>query len=292
MTNIFEGGKRFDPDQYIKTKSGSVLAFVKLLEAIAAGIGIIALVSVSARVSQLSRELLYYISQFSSYLPASFSRVLIELFRNPLLILTIILMLIILDGIGVLMMRYGSSGGGLVRFVHTIRWIAYIIEILCLIVGMVRFVLGLHQTSQAFADVNGANAAIGALGITGWVYFLCSLINLLFYCNYHHDIRVVLKTVQQERSSRRISKVGKNHLAGRSTWFAWGSGLWFICSAFLFIYPIVSHENLLSTETLRQISKYIAPIALSGINFIIALLVFLKYLCLRICMRNFNKMHK
>ena len=183
MNNLleFQNHKQAVADRYLKTASGSVLAFTKMLEAIAAGIGIIMLVFVSDAMSKTIREITALINQsFYFVLPTKFADAISNLIRYPMLIPVIVLLLIILDGIGVLMMRYSGSGERLVSLVHRIYWITFLIEIIALIVGMLRFVLGLDDISQAMGNNQSVFTSLGSLGIFVWIYFFAALIGLLF----------------------------------------------------------------------------------------------------------------
>ena len=294
MNNLFGGGNhnRFNPDCYLKTASGSVLAFTKMLEAIAAGIGIVMLVFVSEAISGTIREISLLINQYFHFVfPEKIADTLSNLVRYPMLLPVIILLLIILDGIGVLMMRYSRSGEGLVQIIHTVYWLSLVIEIIALIIGMLRFVLGLDDLSQAMSGNQSVYTSLGSMGIFVWIWFLAALIGLLFYYNYHHDICTVLKAVYQERVSGKPVSVQKNHLAGRSGWFAWGSGCYFVLSAILVIYPLLTKTNLISDEKIREMTDIPAMVLLI-INMLISLISFAKYLSLRICVRNFQKVHK
>ena len=111
-----------------------------------------------------------------------------------------------------------------------------------------------------------------------------------FFC-YHHDICIVLKSVMQERRSENPVNVKKNRLAGRSGWFGWGTGCYFVLSAILFIYPLLTKTNLISDDAIKELTD-IPVMILMAINFIISLISFMKYLSLRICVRNFQKVHK
>ena len=106
---------------------------------------------------------------------------LCNLVRYPMLLPVIIMLLIFLDGIGVLMMRYSRSGEGLVRIIHTVYWLCLLIEIIALIIGMLRFVLGLDDLSKAFGGNQSVYASLGSMRIVFWILFFSVLIGLLFY---------------------------------------------------------------------------------------------------------------
>ncbi len=295
MNNLLESQSHKQPiaDQYLKTTSGSVLVFTKILEAIAAGIGMIKLVFMSDAISKkIIREIIVWIYQsFYFVLPAEFADAISNPGRYSIIIPVIVLLLIILDGIGVLMMRYSGSGERLVSFVHRIYWIAFLLEIIALIVGMLRFVLRLDDISQALSNNQSVFTAVRSLGIIAWLYFFAALIGLLFYCNYHHDICIVLKAVIQERQSENPVNVKKNRLSGRSGWLAWGAGIWFVLSAILLIFPLLTKTTLISDDTIKELID-IPVMILTFINLIISLISFMKYLSLRICVRNFQRAHK
>lgn len=216
---------------------------------------------------------------------------LCNLVRYPMLLPVIIMLLIFLDGIGVLMMRYSRSGEGLVRIIHTVYWLCLLIEIIALIIGMLRFVLGLDDLSKAFGGNQSVYASLGSMRIVFWILFFSVLIGLLFYCNYHHDICAVLQTINQERVSGKPVKVKKNHLAGRSGLLAWATGCYFVLSAILVIYPLLTKTNLISDETIKEMTN-IPSMVLLSINMLISLISFVKFLSLRICVKSFQKVHK
>ncbi|MBQ6519953.1 MAG: hypothetical protein IJI14_14610, partial [Anaerolineaceae bacterium] len=62
-------------------------------------------------------------------------------------------------------------------------------------------------------------------------------------------------------------------------------------SAILFIYPLLTKTNLISDEAIKELTD-IPVMILTWINFLISLISFAKYLSLRICVRNFQKIHK
>ncbi len=279
-------------DRYLKTPSASVFAFTKFLEMIAAGLGMIVLVFVSDAVSGAVREITEAVCMtFYFVVPEKLAGTLSNLVRYPMLIPVSILVLIILDGLGVLMMRYTGSGEGLVQLIHRIYWLTFLIEIIFLIVGMIRFVLGLDDLSRAMGSNQSMYSTLGAMGAIAWIYFFVTLIFLLFYCNYHHDICVVLETVSAERRSAGPVTVKKNRLAGRSGWFAFGTGCYFVFSAILFFYPLLTETNVISDEKIKEMTN-LPYMAVMGINMLISLISFAKYLSLRICVGNFQKMHK
>ena len=294
MNILFGGSARKRPaaERYLKTASGSVLAFTKMLEAIAAGIGIIMLVFVSEAIAATIIRITALINQaYYFFLPEKIADTINRLIRYPMLIPVLILLLIVLDGIGVLMIRYSGSGDGLVTLVHRISWIRYLIEIIALILNMLRYVLGLDDISQAMGGNAFLFSSLGPMNIFIWLLFFITLIDLLFMCNYHHDICTVLKAVRKERRSETPVNVGKNRLVFRSGLFAFGAGFYFVFSAILFFYPLLTKTNLISDETIRKMTDIPAMVVLAG-NLIISLLTFAKYLSLRICAGNFGKVHK
>ncbi|MBQ6521128.1 MAG: hypothetical protein IJI14_20665, partial [Anaerolineaceae bacterium] len=62
-------------------------------------------------------------------------------------------------------------------------------------------------------------------------------------------------------------------------------------SAILFIYPLLTKTNLISDEAIKELTD-IPVMILTWINFLISLISFAKNPSLRICVRNFQKIHK
>ena len=280
-----DNNDRINPDLYIKTSSGSILAVMKLLEAIAASLGFAAVLATSNGIASLTEQVVNAVNESLNYLLPSFTARLAGTFARFILLLpAIMLLLVILDGIGVFIMRVSGQGATLVRFVHTIYWLGYIIQIVLFAGG---FIYSLFEINSSMSESSSLVTAILGLYIPVFASTLCCM---LFVCNYHHDIMVVLGTVQMERLTGKIHPVGKNHLMGRSGWLAAGSGILCASSAFLFIYPLVTGIQIVPEETLESLQK-IGAMAILGFNLFFWLTVFLKYLSLRICMGNFRKYH-
>lgn len=294
MEDLLTGEKRkyFDPRLYINTLSGFLLAFIKMIESAAAAAGLI-LVLHRARLGALSlQELLAPLQQLSNLVPAADlpTLPLIPLRYQPV-IPFVILVLTILDGIGLLMIRTGASGGGLVRLVHTVLWIGHILMILGVIFWTVRLAAGFGDAGLALrGQSSDAAAAFGLLGAGTYLYGIAAVLVLLFYCNYHHDIRVVLKTVGQEHRTREAAEVGRNHLYGRSFWMMLGSALYTAATVLIFI-ALLPAEPKTSAETAAGKMTEMYGLMVFGANVLFAFLAFLKYAALRRCMRNFRRAH-
>ena len=113
MEDLLTGEKRkyFDPRLYINTLSGFLLAFIKMIESAAAAAGLI-LVLHRARLGALSlQELLAPLQQLSDLVPAvDLSWLPLIPLRYQLAITFVILVLTIMDGVGLLLIRTGTSG--------------------------------------------------------------------------------------------------------------------------------------------------------------------------------------
>ena len=291
----FNNGKnsgRFDPSVYIKTKSGSILAIIKLLEAIAACIGLIGLFIGFAGITAITDKITEAVYEISnSFLPVLTTRLAGNLARFSFLLPMIILALIILDGLGTFMMRYAGTGEGIVRFVHFICWVRYIIEIIFFIIGIIWHLYSLRQLNNTAGGSSTLFVSLGMLGIFVYPVLAAAFAYLLFLCGYHHDICTVLKTVQEEKRTGYNVAAGDNHLPGRSSWLAWGSGIAFVNSAMLFIYPLVTNKQFVDVDT-SKMGLDLGSTVLLGSHFVLWLLIFLKYLSLRICAGNFRKYHE
>lgn len=286
--------KQFDAGIYIKTVSGSILAFVKILEAIIAGAGIFAILFISDRIAVLSLKIAEYINPYLYYfLPNKIFNIVRNILQFPLLIPAIILLLVILDGIGVFLMRNANTGEGLVSLIHTIYWIFYIIQLVGMVLSAIRLVLGANQVNDAFSNTEGGAAVstvIGGMGVFFFPAFLFSFLITLFMCNYHHDILIVLKTVHSERRSGCLQRVEKNHLVGRTGWFVFGAGL-LLFNSILWLLSVAGNVDFVPNEILENLPK-LAPIVWFGINSVICLVIFMKNFALRRCAKNFQKVHR
>ena len=295
MEDLLTGEKRkyFDPRLYINTLSGFLLAFIKMIESAAAAAGLI-LVLHRARLGALSlQELLAPLQQLSNLVPAvDLSWLPLIPLRYQLAITFVILVLTILDGVGLLLIRTGASGGGLVRFVHTVLWIGHILMIIGVIFWTVRVAGGFGSAGRALrGQSSDAAAAFGLLGMSTYLYGIAAVLGLLYYGNYHHDIRVVLKTVEQEHRTREAAAVGRNHLYGRSFWMMLGSVLYAAVSILLLI-GLLSADAKGSAESAAVIRSVMYVTVFLAANALYAVLEFLKYAALCRCMRNFRKVHR
>ena len=282
---------RFNPDVYIKTNSSTILAIIKTIESIAACFGLLGLVisflGVSTAVNHftdsVNEVLLNYLPDISFQLPGF-------LLKLHYLMPALVLVLIILDGFGVFLMRFADRGEELVRFVQFLFWILSILGIILYFGGIILYHVQMNRLNDAFGSSSSLAAISGVMGFFIYPVIAINFLVLLFICNYHHDIYTVLKTVHEEKRTGYNAAVGNNHLMGRSGWLAWSSGAAFAVSAAYLVLPLVTHKQLVPEETRNSLLN-LAPMVLLAINCIICLLVFLKYLSLRICVGHFRKYH-
>lgn len=152
---------RYDPEVYIKTTSGTILAVIKFLEALFAVLGLAGLIFVSSGVSQVVKSMSEYFSSLLNLnLPDAFSLTAGNLSRFTVLLPAAALLLIILDGIGTLLMRTTHSGEGLVNFVHRVYWLWYVLQIVLLLYSVIKNLL--HLTgSQGSASLFSLTGALG-----------------------------------------------------------------------------------------------------------------------------------
>ena len=135
------------------------LAFVKILEAIAAAAGLVYLVLGYFGISTLFDGITASVNAvINQYLPTAIIRLPGFAAKSSFLLPAIFLVLLMLDGIGTFMIRFLNRGENLVRFVHLIYQIAAILEIILFIVVVI---LLLHYASD------GSTAAIAAFGAFG-----------------------------------------------------------------------------------------------------------------------------
>ena len=292
--NDFTNGNNsnhYNPGVYIKTRSGFILAFIKIMEAIAASVCLIVLfIGINGIFASLNNFFLELSQTLSTYLPPSLSQTPGFLTQLPLLLPSLFLLLIIFDGIGIFLMRFANRGESLVRFVHIICWILSLIEIILFIAAIVLSVLGISRMNDATGGFSRFIKSIGAAGIFIYPLFALYFEVLLFKCRYHRDICTVLKTVHEEKQTGQLAVVGQNNFMGRTGWLAWSSGIIFVFTALILIYPLITHKQLVPEESWHSVAN-LAPVITQTIICLFSFLVFLKYLSLRICARNFQKYH-
>ena len=285
--------QRYDPEVYIKTKSGSLFAIIKMFEAAAAGIGLFAFVLFHGMIVLIAQNLLTRFEPLIRIIFPDYAvRLLTTSFRLPAILIVVILLLVVLDGIGVMIIRYGQSGEGLVSFVHLIRWIANIIRILLVIISLLRCVVFFRNAGNLVHGDNGAEKSLAAPGTYVLVCLIVRLVYLIFFCNYHKDIRIILDTVHEERQILLPVRAERQHLAGRCLLITWNAGTYLLFSLLFLVLSIVMGRDLIPESSLREISIAVSPLVLLTVNFLVALLRFLKFIAMRNCVKSFNKAHK
>lgn len=271
-------------DSYIKTSSGTILAVTKILEsAVAAAILFLILYASVSFATVISGFL-------NNYLYESVFFALPDLISNfyGIFLMYLFLILIILDGVGVLLLRFTNSSVRIVEIVHTIYWISFIVDIIELLYALYE---AIKFSVNASGGMQQSTSAIFGLGLVmTYVSFLVVFLVLLFLCNYHHDICTVMKAVVKERQTGQIAEVGKNRLGWKVGLFTWGSGFIFVVSLLYAALYLFSGVNVIP-ESVSENMVVTSGFLLLLMNAFICLLIFLKYFSLRRCYGNFRKIH-
>lgn len=274
-------------EQYINRMSSTVLVFTKVVEGAAAGyvlFHIFRLLSpVIAEFAKGTFDVMRTLELFFKELGLQtlgfdmFSDVLIPGVALPLIayvgifILTIaVLILIVIEAIALLALRFAKNGASLVKVIHQIYLLVCIISLLNFVYAVIMFV---RQSSDLFKIVVGTDDSMIGWNIALITIAIIILISLLLQLFYHKDIVMAMTTVKYEISTGQQGELRKTHLSGISFLFA-------LPYMFLVLAGIIGVLN--NSAGKSEKSQVL-------IGLIIPIIAMLKYLSVCFCNRNLKR---
>lgn len=276
------------PDIYINTGKATVLAIIKLIEALAAGYALYYIIMNPQAVQKIVEDFYNGIT-FSVNTQSSFYSVYQALHNNIQLILAFMLGLIVLDGLGAFFTRFAHKGAGLVRIVHIIRYIFSIIGFIASIYVIYVYISTMVKAAQAANKVGFGDvfAFLGSFELVLYVVFILGAFWILMA--YDRYVARAMKQVSLELKTDQIELLrAKNHLGRESAWLCGILGV----SAILSVIELVAGESVLA-----NVASFIKPIEIlykgSNVISIIAVAAMaIKFFLVNRCSADFDKAHK
>ena len=252
------------PDLYINTGKGTVLAIIKLLEALVAGYGLYYIFTNPQALHKIMNDLFTNLEVNSQSAFASTYQLLTNSIQY---ILAFVLVLIVLDGLGVFFLRTTHKGAGLVKFCHTVRYLFSIVGIIASIAIYVQYIINVVKVTQAAKQFIGDYFAfLGSFELIIDVIILLGVFWLLI--SYDRYVARVMKQVKIETKAGEIQPFKKKNPLGREA--AWLGGISAVAN---FVKPV---------EILRGAN--VISIAVSAV-------VAIKFFLVNRCSADFDRAH-
>lgn len=272
------------PDLYINTSKATVLAIIKLFEALAAGYALYYIFTNPQSLHKIMSDLFKNIEVNSQ---SAFASTYQLLTNSVLYILAFILALIVLDGLGGFFLRITHKGAGLVRFCHLIRYIFSVVGLIASIVIYVQYFINVMKITQTAKQFN-----IGDLfSFLGSFELIIDIIILLgvfwIFITYDRYVAKLMKQVAKETKAGEIQTYNKKNHLGREA--AWLGGIVTVSVA-LSIIEMVAGDSAISA-----IASFVKPVEIlrgaNAISVVVAAVLAIKYFLVSRCSADFDKAH-
>ena len=275
------------PSLYTDTAKATVLALIKLIEALAAGYALYYILANPAAVQGIV-DVFYEGFSFHASAKSAFVRIYQILHDSIHVILAFELLLLVLDGLGSFLVRAAHRGAGLVRLVHIVRYIFTIAGFIGSLVLIFEYTMAIFRTAQTLNKVSFGDlfTYLGSYELVIFVILLLGAFWILLA--YDRCVAGVMKQVSTEIKAGTVLPLKKrNHLGREAIWLAGILGL----SAALSIVELAAGES-----TLASIADYFKPIEIlykgSGIVSIsVTAVMALKYFLVFLCSADFDSAH-
>ena len=275
------------PDVYIDTGKATVLAIIKLVEALVAGYALYYII-MNPRAAQKIVEDFYEGMTFSANAQSAFYSVYQTLYNSIQIILAFELVLLVFDGLGSFFTRFAHKGAGFVKFVHMVRYIFSIIGFLGSFYVIYQYIAAMIKAAQAtnkmgFGDIF---AFLGSYELVLYVIFILGAFWILM--EYDRYVARIMKQVSVEIKAGEIQPMKKKNRLGRES--AWLGGILGI-SAALSIVEIVAGES-----TLANVSSFVKPIEIlykgsSVMSIAVVAVMAIKFFLVNRCSADFDRAH-
>ncbi len=216
------------PERYINRISSSVVVFFKLLDGIVAGSILFFILRVlSLMIAEFSKGSVKLIDLVSLVakeynLPGNVTEIVNEAAIGGIVIsyifwggvMTVIiagLVLVVLEAIGLLFLRIARKGAGLIKVIHQINMVVWILYMLMVGYSSANSIQMIMKMPEGAARTDALTTAIILLVINVIIF----LLNLC----YHKDIAMAMTTVKYELETGRQGKLRRTHLSGISFFF-------------------------------------------------------------------------
>ena len=220
-------------DQYIKRISSTVLALTKILEGASAGFALFMLFRlISPVIGELSKgamdlnQLLQiivseygvqdaFLQEYSGIMIGSLALPFI-IYGGILLLTVVALLLVVIETVALLALRFAKAGAGFVKVIHQIYMGVCIIHLIMFAYTVFEYI---RNRSAILKTVEGSEAAVLGIDISMGIIAVIYLIVLLLHLCYHKDIARAMKTVGYEIETETQGYFKRTHLSGISFLF-------------------------------------------------------------------------
>ena len=275
------------PDEYINTWKATLLAIIKLIEAVAAGYALYYIIANPHAVQGIV-ESFFNGMAFSADAQSSFYSIYLILYNSVQIVLAFELALLVLDGLGSFFTRVAHKGSSVVKLVHIIRYVFSIIGFIGCFYVIIRYTTAMINAAQAtnklgFGDVF---TYMGSYELVLYIVFILGAFWILM--SYDRYVARVMKQVSMEIIAGEIQQMKKKNRLGRES--AWLAGILGI-SAVLSIVELVAGESVLAS-----IASFVKPVQIlyrgsNVISITVVAVMVLKFFLVNRCSADFDRAH-
>lgn len=300
MSENYVSANPAQSERYINRISSSVVVFFKLLDGVVAGVllyFILGLLSiVIAGFSMGNMKLIELVSLVAKEynLPGNVTEIFNEAAIGGIVISNIVwggvmtvimagLVLVVLEAIGLLFLRIARKGAGLIKVIHQIYMVIWLLYLLLLGYSSADSIRTIMKLPEGDAKTAALTSAIVLLVIN----VIISLLNLC----YHKDIAMAMTTVKYELETGRQGKLRRTHLSGISFFFC----LPYLNAVLWMILGMIGTSGVI-LESMGLTDVKVSDVAGMGVYWItmisIPIILMGKNLGVCFCNRNLKKAHR
>ena len=275
------------PNEYINTGKASLLAVIKLIEAL---VGCLALgyMSMNRHAIQTIIRDFYEGLLFKADAQSAFYSVYGSLMRAIQGIIFFELLLIVISGFGSFFVRTAHKGAGLVKLCHRIRYLFSLAGFLGSFVILFRYFLSMMNAAQTVNRI-GVNDILALLGSYELILYVIVILGA-FWILLEYDLYVarVMKQVAKEVKAGAIQPMRKKNRLGRES--AWLCGI-LTASAALSVIELAGGDSILA-----GLAGFLTPIQLlyrgsNAVSIAAAIALAIRFFLVNRCCADFDHAH-
>lgn len=276
------------PAVYINTGKATLLAMIKLIEAVGGCFVLLYIIQNPHSVQKIVSDFFNGLS-FSADAKSNLSSIYQILYDSIQAILVFELLLIILDGFGSFFTRVAHKGAGLVRFCHNLRYFFSIIGFILSIIIIIQSIMIMFNATKT-ANQIGMGEMFAFLGSYQLILYIVFILGAFWlFMSYDRNVAHVMKQISKEiKADAVLSFKGKNRLGRESRWLC---GVLAI-SVVLSIIEIAGGDSMIS-----EIAYFFKPIEIlyygsDLMSIIIVTALVIKFFLVNRCSADFDKAHQ
>lgn len=281
----------YQSDRYINRISSTILMILKLIEGAGAAYGLYQIIRViypfiqpaikgTADFMDIMRQLMSAFGLDAIQDPEVqqvLGAVSLPFIIYALLFLIVIigLILVVIEAVSLLLLRFGRRGASAVKIIHRIYFFGYILLLVLFVYDVIQYIRAWPELEKAAGSSSGALIAWNVLFVIGTI--ICFVL-LLLQTFYHNDVSYAVGTVQEEILSDQPCHLKKTHLSGISLFFA--------LPYVLFLVSLI--VSILEGNTAQRISDIQSDMQ-SMLTIVAITATALKYIAVFFCNRNLKR---